>query len=136
MDRSGIFLFDKSTVVSRLVRWGSWKMDSCVALGYPSMSPFMRMTPSATVGAIQDEIDSECLQTDRVVMSLSDVHKLVVRNEYVLHSDKKSSERAAITGFSKRTYYDYLGCAHSEIAKSLNLMLTSSHTSSINVLNV
>lgn len=136
MDKSGLYEFDKTVVTSRLIRWGAWKMNSGVALGYPSMTTFMRMTPGATVGFIHDEVGSECSQTDKAVMSLSDIHKLVVRNEYVLHTDKKVSERADITGLSKRTYYDYLDCAHIQIAKRLNLLLISSHTSGINVLNV
>lgn len=136
MDRSGLYEIDKTVVTSRLHRWGAWKMCSGVALGWASMSPFMRMTPSSSVGAIQDEIDSECKQTDAAVIRLCDVHQLIVRNEYVLHSDKQVAMRAAITGFSKRTYYDYLDKAHIELAKRLNLMLISSHDSDINVLTV
>lgn len=136
MNKSSIYDFDKSTVTSRLVRWGAWKMNSGVALGYPSMSTFMRLTPSVSMSHIQDEVGSECAQTDRAVMSLSDIHKLVIRNEYVLHTDKRVTERAAITGLSKRTYYDYLDCAHAYVARELNLLLISSHTSGINVLNV
>jgi len=136
MDMSKLYEIDKTVVSSRLHRWGAWKMKSGVALGWSSMSPFMRMTPSASMGNIQDEVDSECRQTDSAVICLCDVHQLVVRNEYVLHSDKQVALRAAITGFSKRTYYDYLDRAHVEVAKKLNLMLISPHDSDINVLSV
>ncbi|MBY0474204.1 MAG: hypothetical protein K2Q13_03970 [Nitrosomonas sp.] len=136
MDRSKLEMFDSSIVTSRLVRWGAWKLNSCVALGYPSMSTFMKMTPSASMSTIQDEIDSECKQTNESVLQLNDLHQLIIRNEYVLYSDRKAVERAAITGFKKRQYYDHLKCAHIEIAKRLNLLLISPHTSGINVLSV
>lgn len=136
MDRSKLETFDSSIVTSRLIRWGAWKLNSCVALGYPSMSTFMKMTPSATIKSIQDEIDSECKQTHEAVVQLNDLHQLIIRNEYVLHSDKKVSERAAITGFSKRQYYEHLKNSHIKIAERLNLLLISPHTSGINLLNV
>ena len=137
MDTTKLYELDKTVVSSRLVRWGAWRMNSCVALGYQSMSAFMKLNPSSTsIGNIADEIDSECKQTDRAVSKLNDFLFIVVRNEYVLHVNKKLTERAVITGVSRRRYSEYLDRAHGEIAENLNLLLISPPTSDINVLSV
>lgn len=137
MDRSKLETFDKSIVTSRLHRWGAWKMRSGVALGYQSMSSFMRLSGrSTTLENIVDEIDSECVQTDTAVNVLPYFHWVVIRAEYVLHAGKKGNEKAVICGVSKRAYYNYLDAAHSHVARNLNLLLISVHSSDINVLSV
>lgn len=137
MDMSKLETFDKTTVTSRLVRWGSWKMRSGVALGYAPMAAFMRLSGGGgTVGGIADEIDSECVQTDGAVEKLTYFPQVVIRVEYMIGVDKRRDEKARTCGISKSTYYDYLQVAHAQVANNLNLMLRSPDKSDINLLNV
>lgn len=137
MDRSKLYEFDKTTVTSRLHRWGAWVMDSGVALGMPAMSAFMRMTPGSTVGAIQDEIDSECRQTNHAFNNVKVVfYRGALWVEYVIGVGKSRNDRISMCGCGKTKYYDYLDRGHIEIANNLNLMLRIPDKTDINVLTV
>lgn len=135
MDMSNIYSFDRSTVVSRLVRWGKWKIGSGVALGYPNMSAFMRLTPNDTIQNIADEIGAECAQTNKAVEMLPLLHKLIIRVEYEL-AYKDIAVKAHSCGISKRQYYNFLTDAHDRVANNLNLCLQIVHENDINLLNV
>lgn len=131
-----LYTFDKGTVVSRLNRWGRWKMASGVANGFPSQSAFMRLGGVPPGDAWEGTaLDSECVQTNKAVSDLpGDVHKLVLRIEYV-DSYKDSSVKAYRFGCSKRQYYNFLETAHKLVANNLNLNLQSVHRNDINMLS-
>ncbi len=136
MDRSKLFELDKTTVTSRLVRWGAWKMNSGVALGHPSMAAFMRMTPGSTVGAIQDEIDSECRQTDMAFERIEIYfYKSALWVEYAVGSGRPRDDRIRMCGCSKRKYYEYLELGHIHFANNLNLLLHFRDRNDINLLS-
>lgn len=132
---SRLFEHDKSTVVSRLIRWGRWKMASGVSLGYPSQSAFMRL------GGGQDnncdrfgDIDHECIETDAAVEALPLVHQVIIRVEYVL-AYKDTAVKAHQCGVCKRSYHNYLIAAHEQVANKLNKSLRVVHEFDINPLN-
>ena len=130
-----LYTFDKGTVVSRLNRWGRWKMASGVALGYPSRSCFMRLGGDNSPGDHYDEFDSECIETNRAVDLLPAIPMVVIRIEYVI-GYKDTAVKAHACGVSKRAYYNYLQSAHEMVANILNKELRIVHDSSINVLSV
>lgn len=130
-----LYTFDKGTVVSRLNRWGRWKMASGVALGYPSSSLFMRLGGGNDQGSHYGEFDSECIETNRAVDLLPAIPMVVVRIEYVI-GYKDTAVKAHACGISKRAYYNYLQSAHEMVANILNKDLHIVHESSINVLSV
>lgn len=134
MDR--LYDFDKSTVVSRLNRWGKWKMQSGVANGYPSRSAFMREAGGNDMTQRWDRLalDSECVQTDKAVECLPWIHFGVIRVEYVL-AYKETAAKAYYCGVKKRRYYEFLAEAHEKVANELNLNLQSAHKNDINMLN-
>lgn len=127
--------FDKGTVVSRLNRWGRWKMASGVALGYPSRSCFMRLDGGRDPHDRFDEIDHECIQTNSAVDGLPLFHQTVLYIEYAL-AYRESSVKAHKCGVSKRRYYEYLELAHEYVSKNLNLSLISPHKDDINLINL
>lgn len=128
-------LLDAGSVDSRLVRWGRWKMQSGVALGYPKQSAFMNLSGVRGDPVLcADEIDSECVLTDRIVESLPLVHQAVVRVEYVI-AYRESVAKAHACGISKRSYYNYLNDAKKLFAQSLNKSLHVVHSFDINPLN-
>lgn len=131
-----IYDFDKSTVVSRLNRWGKWKMQSGVANGYPSRSAFMREAGGNDMTQRWDRLamDSECVQTDKAVECLPGIHQLIIRVEYVL-AYKDTAVKAYSCGISKRQYYNFLTDAHNKVANALNLNLQSVHKNDINMIN-
>lgn len=129
-----LFEFDKSTVVSRLNRWGRWKMASGVSLGYPSQSAFMRLGGGTNPADRFGDIDHECIETDAAVESLPLVHQLIVRVEYVL-AYKDTAVKAHQCGVCKRSYHNYLIAAHEQVANKLNERLHVVHEFDINPLN-
>lgn len=137
MSKSSIYDFDKSTVTSRLIRWGAWKLGSSVACGYPSVAAFMRMAPCPMNINYIDEIDSECVQTNAAYETISEYqYKLVIHVEYYAGIGLKRNDRARLSGYGKSQYYLYLDRAHQEIARKLNLLLCRPDKTDINVLNV
>lgn len=130
-----LYTFDKGTVVTRLNRWGRWKMASGVALGFSSMAAFMRLGGGSNQSDRFGEIDYECIQTNIAVELLPLFHQDVIRVEYLL-AYSESSVKANRCGVKKRTYYEYLEKAHDYVAKNLNLSLNSPHKDDINLLNV
>lgn len=135
MDTLDLYKFDKTTVSSRLIRWGSWKMRSGVALGYPSMAAFVGLSGGNPPDWCGQAIDSECVQTDAAVEQLTLFPQIVVRVEYV-SGYKETAVKAHVCGISKRRYYEYLQLAHEQVANNLNLLLIRPHESDINQLNV
>ena len=131
MNRSDLESFDKTTVSSRLIRWGAWKMRSGVALGYPSMVSFMRLGGGHSA---YDDVDSECIETDGAVEKLTLFPQITIRVEYV-SGYKETAVKAHACGISKRRYYEYLQLAHEQVANNLNLMLISPHKHDTNMLN-
>jgi len=131
---NSLYEFDKSTVASRLIRWGRWKMASGVSLGYPSQSAFMRLGGGIDNRDRFGEIDHECVETDSAVEMLPLVHQLVVRVEYVsAYSD--TAVKAHQCGICKRSYHNYLIAAHEQVANKLNERLRVVHEFDINPLN-
>ncbi|MBY0498306.1 MAG: hypothetical protein K2P74_01655 [Nitrosomonas sp.] len=132
-----LYELDKSTVVSRLHRWGAWKMRSGVALGYPAMSAFMNLSGRATtLEHIADEIDSECRQTNDAFEKLYFFPRSAIYVEYVIGVGKSRDEKACLCGCQRTAYYKYLESGHIEFSRILNLMLHSADKTDINLLNV
>lgn len=131
MDRSSLETFDKSTVTSRLIRWGAWKMRSGVALGYPSMVTFMRFGGGSSG---YDDVDSECIETNGAVEKMSLFPQVAIRVEYI-SGYKEIAVKAHVCGVSKRRYYEYLQMAHELVANNLNLRLISPHKNDTNMVN-
>jgi hypothetical protein len=128
-------LLDAGTVDSRLVRWGKWKMRSGVALGYPKQAAFMNLSGVRRDPVLcADEIDSECVLTDRIVESLPLVHQTIVRVEYVI-AYRESAAKAHACGVCKRSYYNYLNEAKRLFAESLNKSLRDVHSFDINAVS-
>ena len=129
-----MYLFDKSTIGSRLNEWARWKLSSGVALGYPTRSAFTQTkvdnqnTKESYVG-----MDKECSAMNDAVDRLPHLHNIIIRVEY-LSGYKDLAVKAYNVGVSKRAYYNYLDHAKQLIANSLNISLHNVHTSGINVL--
>lgn len=134
MDKDNLYTFDKSTVSSRLIRWGQWKMMSGVALGYPSIAAFVGLSPSSPGDWCGQAIDSECVQTNVAVEQLKLFPQVIVRVEYI-SGYKETAVKAHVCGVSKRRYYEYLQLAHEQVANNLNLLLIRPHESDINLLS-
>lgn len=128
----GVYELDASTVDSRLVRWGRWKMRSGVALGYPSRAAFMRMAPSGGSHDQCDEFDHECVETNNVVELLPFIQQIVLRVEYALACDSVSV-KAYKCGVCKRSYHNYLIDAKKMFANIFNQRLHVVHDFDINV---
>lgn len=130
----GLTDLDEGTVDSRLVRWGKWKMQSGVALGYPSQAAFMRLVPAHINHDRFGEIDQECVETNDVIELLPYVHQIVVRVQYVLPYNSVAV-KAHQCGVCKRSYHNYLAEAKKLFAKKLNDRLHMVHDFDINVLS-
>lgn len=135
---AGLCELDRSVARLRLIRWGEWKMKSCVSLGYSSMSSFMKL--GARTNTYRDsfgEIDAECSMTDRAVLMMPDQDKLfpVLRAEY-LYCYKESAVKAHSCRICKRTYYNRLTIIHEHVANNINYLLRGVHKNDINLLNL
>lgn len=128
------YLFDKTTVNGRLTEWAAWKMDSGVALGYPSESAFLKMNvDNGKTKESYAPINQECSLLNGIIDDLPHLHHIIIRVEY-LSGYKDSEVKAHIVGVSRRTYYNYLDRARELIANSLNISLIGVRTCDINVL--
>lgn len=134
MKDNSLYMFDKSIVSSRLIRWGKWKMTSGVALGYPTKAAFVGLSPNPPGDWCGQSIDSECVQTNDAVEQLTLFQQVVVRVEYI-SGHRETAVKADVCGISKRRYYEYLNLSHEQIAEKLNLLLIRPHASGINVLS-
>ena len=134
MNKLELESFDKTTVTSRLIRWGAWKMRSGVALGYPSMAVFMGLGGSNPPDWCGQAIDSECVQTNLAVERLTLFPQVAIRVEYI-SGYKDTAVKAHLCGISKRRYYEYLQLAHQQVANSLNLLLISPHKHDTNMVS-
>src|SRR6187455_24708 len=92
----------EALVVNRLLRWARWKMQTGVALGYPSQVSFVRLAP-ATTHFRDPGIDTDCMVTDKAVMLLPEVYKLVIRLEYI-DAIPSIQQKAHCYGKAIRTY--------------------------------
>ncbi|MXS81561.1 hypothetical protein [Nitrosomonas oligotropha] len=130
----GIYDLDAGSVDSRLRRWGAWKMQSGVALGFPSQSAFMRLVPAGDNHDRFGEIDHECIETNDAVELLPLIPQVVIRVEYVL-AYSSVAVKAHQCGVCKRSYHNYLADAKKMFANILNKNLRVVHDYSINPLN-
>lgn len=134
MLNSDLYLFDKTTVGSRLNEWANWKMSSGVALGFPCESSFTKMrVDNQRTKESYVAVDQECNVMNDAVDSLPYLHHIIIRVEY-LSGYKDTAVKAYKVGISKRAYYKYLDHAKELIANRLNISLHNVHTSGINVL--
>lgn len=134
MTGSDIYLFDKSTIGSRLNEWAMWKMASGVALGFPCHSAFTQtVVDNGRTKESYAPVDHECNAMNQAVDNLPYLHHIIIRVEY-LSGYKDAAIKAYKVGISKRAYYNYLEHAKELIANSLNISLHNVHTSGINVL--
>lgn len=92
----------EAIVVNRLLKWARWKLQTGVALGYPSRVSFLRLTPPA-FDERDPRLDADCLMTDRAVNLLPEVYKLVIRLEYI-DAIPSLMQKAHCYGKSQRTF--------------------------------
>ena len=92
----------EALVVNRLLKWSKWKLQTGVALGYPSQVSFMRLVPPGTNFA-DPRIEADCILTDRAVNLLPEVFKLVIRLEYI-DAIPSMEQKAHCYGKSRRVY--------------------------------
>lgn len=136
MNKLDLYCLDKSSVTSRLVRWGTWKMRSGVANGYPKQSAFVRLggiSESATDWRGY-EIDSECMATNKAVEMSPLFHQDVLRVEYI-YAFRDTVVKANACGVGKRQYYNFLSSAHEIVANNLNIILRNVHENDTNMLS-
>lgn len=131
-----LYSFDKTTVVSRLNRWGEWKNGSGAGNGYPSHSAFVRLSgESHSVSDwIGNAVDSECIETDRAVNECPLLHREIIKVEYYL-AYKEIAVKAHLCGLTKREYYNFLSKSHQSVADNLNKNLHNSHKSDTNMVS-
>lgn len=107
---------EEAIVVSRLIRWAKWKLGSGKHLGYKSQVSYVRLASGGYTA--HDDIDSECIETNSAVEQLSELHKAVIRVEY-LSTARTGDEKAAVLGVSKRSYITYRSAAYQRIGDYL-----------------
>lgn len=106
---------EEAIVVSRLIRWAKWKLGSGKHLGFKSQISFVLLAGGYTA---RDDIDSECIETDEAVKQLPELHRAVIRIEY-LSECRNDAERAARLGVCKRSLISYRSAAHRHIGDYL-----------------
>ncbi len=123
-------------VVSRLTDWARWKMNSGVALGFPSMVSFMRLGGSGNDGSDKGygEVDSVCVETNNGVCKLPVIHHNVIKVEYIYDNGSRAA-KAHRFGVSVRTYHKYLNEAHEKLGNILDLNLSSLRDNDTVVIN-
>lgn len=121
---------DEAVVVNRLLRWARWKLKSDVSLGYKSKASFMSLLPQT--GLHDESIDSECIETNNVVEQLPELHKALIRIEY-LSTCLDEKFKAHAFGCCIRSWRQWKHDAHQKIANHLNLRLTMVPLSDHNV---
>ena len=100
---------EEAIVVSRLIRWAKWKLGSGKHLGYKSQVSYVRLASSGYTA--HDDIDSECIEINDAVEQLPELHKAVIRVEY-LSDCRKDDEKAVRIGVCKRSFFSYRSAAH------------------------
>lgn len=126
---------ERVTVIGYLVDWAKWKYRSGEALGFPSMSSFMRIGSGPTPGERSyDDVDSWCVATNLAYKQLPPYLRNVVEMEY-LSVYKTVAIKANMLRISKRTYHNRLNEAYDLLAKKLTLHLHSLHDSDTFLLN-
>ncbi|SHM05578.1 hypothetical protein SAMN05216428_11293 [Nitrosospira sp. Nsp11] len=113
----------EALVVNRLIKWARWKLDTGVALGYPSQSSFTRLVPPPPYFH-DPRIDADCLLTDRAVNLLPEVYKLVIRLEYI-DAIPSEMQRAHCYGKSRRTYRDDRTTAYTMLGHLIDTLMSS-----------
>lgn len=106
---------EEAIVVSRLIRWAKWKLGSGKHLGFKPQISFVLLAGGYTA---HDDIDSECIETDDAFKQLPELHKAVIRIEY-LSECRNDAERAARLGVCKRSLISYRSAAHRHIGDYL-----------------
>ncbi len=123
----------ESTVVNRLTAWSKWKMESGVALGYPSKVAFLRVGCGSDIPTDRDGHDAWCSETDAAVKSLPWLHQLIIRAEY-LSLGTDVATKAHKVGIAQRTFRKYLTDSYQKIGNTLDLKLRSVPDNDINLL--
>lgn len=113
----------EALVVNRLLRWARWKMQTGVALGYPSQVSFVRLAP-ATTHFRDPGIDADCMVTDKAVMLLPEIYKLVIRLEYI-DAIPSMEQRAHCYGKSRRVYGEDRATAYRLIGNAIDTLIDS-----------
>lgn len=107
---------EEAIVVSRLIRWAKWKLGSGSHLGFKSQVNYVRLASSGYTA--HDDIDSACIEINDAVEQLPELHKLLIRIEY-LSTARTGDEKAAVLGVSKRSYITYRSAAYQRIGDYL-----------------
>ena len=107
---------EEALIVSRLVRWAKWKLGSGAHLGFKSQVNFVRLASKSYTA--YDDIDSACIEINDAVKQLPELHKLLIRVEY-LSTDRTGKEKAAVLGVSGRSYISYRSAAYQRIGDYL-----------------
>jgi hypothetical protein len=114
----------EAIVINRLIKWAKWKMQTNVALGYPSQVNFIRLAPPTDPHYHDARIETDNLLTDRAVNQLPEVYKLVIRMEYI-DAIPDESQRIHRYGKSRRTYYYDRTTAYMMIGNLIDTLLNS-----------
>lgn len=122
----------EALVVNRLLKWAKWKLQTGVALGYPSQTNFMRLAP-ATSTFHDPRLDADCLLTDRAVNLLPEVYKLVIRLEYI-DAIPSLMQKAHCYGKSQRTYLLDRKTAYEMLGRLIDELLNRNEESANNLL--
>ncbi|MDC8446444.1 MAG: hypothetical protein LV471_11030 [Nitrosomonas sp.] len=113
---------DEAIVINRLLRWAKWKMQSGVALGYKSHVNFVRLAGGNDM-AWDDAVDHECVQTNEAVDQLPELHRALIRVEY-LSMCIDEQHKAHAFGCCIRSFRQWRRDAHNMIGNLLNIRLT------------
>lgn len=111
----------EAIVINRLTRWAKWKMESGVQLGFKSHVNFLRLAGGSDWR--DESIDSECIETNQAVEQLPELHKALIRVEY-LSTMRDELHKVHVMGCCVRSFRQWKHDAHTKIANHLNLRLT------------
>lgn len=124
----------EATVVNRLIKWADWKMGSGISLGYKSQVSFVRLSGGREPHLGYDQgYDAECQLTDRAVGLLPELHKSLIRLEY-LSTVISEDQKAHCFGTSRRTYRQYRQDAYAKLGNLIDMLLHCSPDGDINPL--
>ncbi|WP_396957028.1 hypothetical protein [Nitrosomonas sp.] len=96
---------EEAIVISRLCRWAKWKLGSGKHLGFKPQVNFIRLAGEEAICVNCDD-DRECAETNDAVEHLPELHKLLIRIEY-LSTARTDKERAFVLGISRQSYVSY-----------------------------
>lgn len=122
-----------AVVINRLLKWARWKLESDVSLGYKNKASFMALIP--TSGVYSETYDAECIETNKAVDQLPELHKALIRVEY-LSTCLDEQFKAHCFGCCIRSFRQWKKDAHRKIANYLNLHLTMVPIKEHNLLNI